>query len=68
MSSTVTTARLIDDDAPARSPDGELYQGSFYFWLGDDGVEDDPNYGSADLDDESEADFRFDDDDGASGD
>ena len=65
MSST-TTARLIDDDAPARAPDGELYQGSFYFWLGDDGVEDDPNYSS--MDDESEADFRFSDDDGASGD
>jgi len=60
-----TTARLIDDDAPARAPDGELYQGSFYFWLGDDGVEQLPEYGSDDpdyssMDDEAEATFGSD--------
>ena len=42
--------RLIDDEAPQRAPDGEVdgAQGQFYFWLGDDGVENDPNYGSMD--------------------
>lgn len=46
--SLMKTARLIDDEAPQRAPDGE--QGQFYFWLGDDGVEDDPNYGIDDDD------------------
>jgi len=45
------TVRLIDDEAPQRAPDGEVdgAQGQFYFWLGDDGVENDPNWG---VDDE----------------
>jgi len=59
---TTTIARLIDD-APTRAPDGEVGEGTFYFWLGDDGVEDDPEWDSH-LDDESEATFRFDDDSG----
>lgn len=41
---TMTTARLIDDDAPQRAPDGEVGDGAFYFWLGDDGVEDEDGW------------------------
>ena len=44
----MTTARLIDDEAPKRAPDGEVdgNESQFYFWLGDDGVEDDPEWDS----------------------
>jgi len=41
--------RIIDDNRPARDPDGQI--GQYTFWLGDEG---DPDIDS-DLDDDTEA-------------
>lgn len=45
VTATMTvTVSILPYDAPRRPPDGDYGEGSFFFWLGDDGVKDDPEW------------------------